>query len=69
MGLDVYRIGSRPFYALDMTCRWVTWNGTKILYLPLEFRPDEGDWMFIAVKSNTVAMANSVGRVTILQFT
>lgn len=68
MGPDMNRIGRHPLYALDIECRWVTRNGTKILYLPPDFRPRKGASTDVAVRDKTVAIANFSGRVTILQF-
>lgn len=54
---------SHPFYSADETYGWVTRNGTKFLYLPLEFRPGR-----LAIRGRTVAIGTDEGRVTIMEF-
>jgi hypothetical protein len=48
---------------MDNENRWVTWNGTNMLWLPPEYRPAVS-----AVKEGGVAIGCSSGVVYILNF-
>jgi WD40 repeat protein len=52
-----------PSYFVDMSERWVTQNGLRILYLPWDRRPGH-----IASKGSTLALGAETGWVTILTF-
>jgi WD40 repeat protein len=69
------------FYSLDSSRAWVTQNGSKILYLPLDYRC--GGWLKaggvpvswhnnrpgeVATKGSTLAIGADNGRVTIIIF-
>ncbi|KAJ2987542.1 hypothetical protein NUW58_g4448 [Xylaria curta] len=62
-GRIIDHVGTLPFYSVDETRRWVTRNGTKFLYLPLEFRPDR-----ILVISGGTLVTENTNRVTIMEF-
>jgi WD40 repeat protein len=52
---------SPPFYTVDTSRCWVTQNGSRVLYLPLDYRPG-----CITTTSSTLAIGAATGRVTII---
>lgn len=57
----VHTIFALP-YSLDKTLQWVTWKTHKVL-LPYDRRPVD-----YAVKNNILAIGDSLGRLTFLEF-
>ena len=55
---------SHSFYSVDTSrsMAWVTQNGSRILYLPLDYRGE------VATEGSTLAIGASTGRVTIITF-
>ena len=51
------------FYSVDGAGEWVIQNGSRILYLPFDFRPGH-----IATKGEILAIGAKSGRVTIITF-
>lgn len=57
---------SRPFYSVDMSGRWVTQNGSRILYLPWDHRP--GYVATVATRGSILAIGTATGRVMFMTF-
>jgi WD40 repeat protein len=54
---------SHSVYLVDGSKTWVTWNGSRILYLPLDYRPATA-----ITKGSTLALGTPNGQVTIITF-
>jgi WD40 repeat protein len=54
---------SHPIYTVDISRRWVAENGSRILYLPCDYRSG-----YIATEGNTLAIGVAAGRVMIIKF-
>jgi len=50
-------------YSLDDSGRWVLWDGTKVLWIPVDRQPTA-----FAIHGNCVAFGSGSGRMTILSF-
>jgi len=53
---------SHSFYSVDRSMAWVTQNGSRIMYLPLDYRG------VVATDDSTLAIGARNGRVTIITF-
>ena len=51
------------FYLVDLSKRWVTCNGLRVIHLPFNIRPEK-----VASSRNAIALGTELGRVVILQF-
>ncbi|KAI1741442.1 WD40-repeat-containing domain protein [Xylaria scruposa] len=70
-GQIISNVGSLPFYSIDETLTWVTRDGTKVLYLPPQFRPSPPSFIqrsLVVVRGRTLAVENGTGRITIINF-
>ena len=54
-----------PSYALSKSIHWVDWNGSRILYLPHDIRPDR-TWS--SPCGNVLVIGHGRGRVTIISY-
>ena len=54
---------SHSFYSVDSSRAWVTQNGSRILYLPLDYRSDA-----VVIEGSTLAIGAASGRVTTITF-
>ncbi|OCK79913.1 WD40 repeat-like protein, partial [Lepidopterella palustris CBS 459.81] len=54
---------SHSFYTVNNSMDWVFRNGSRILYLPFDYRPAE-----FATEGSTVATGTKTGRVAIIGF-
>ncbi|UKZ73631.1 hypothetical protein TrVFT333_001279 [Trichoderma virens FT-333] len=52
-------------YGFSKDCSWITWNGENVLWLPVEYRPDE---YHAAANNSTVAAYCTSGRVWSMRF-
>ncbi|KAK2829856.1 hypothetical protein FQN49_007191 [Arthroderma sp. PD_2] len=52
-----------PTYSIDKSNQWITRNGLRVLYIPIDLRP-----VAIAIHGSSVVMGAESGRVTILTF-
>ncbi|PKX93693.1 uncharacterized protein P174DRAFT_459847 [Aspergillus novofumigatus IBT 16806] len=58
-----YREAKRVGYGLDGDMSWITWNGRRLLQLPLEYRHRA-----YLVQDQMIALAHGLGRVIIFEF-
>jgi len=58
-----YGSTSHPFYSVDISNRWVTRNGVKIIYLPLEL--EAGSYL---TRESILVIGSNSGRLKLLRF-
>jgi WD40 repeat protein len=61
--INHHHVESRSFYSVDESKCWVIRDGSKILYLPPDHRPN-----CIATEGSTLAIGSGAGRITIITF-
>jgi len=60
-------VGHTRFYIVDETSSWVTQDGSRILYLPFDYRPVDTSYD-VAPTGCSLAVGGRRGRVTIITF-